>query len=80
MDTICLSSVVDAIIDAAYLFGYRERKRSTPVSEERMSMAHEAYAFISGTGLNKVIEYYDLGLDADRLRTSFESLWRRHGN
>lgn len=80
MDTLCLSSLVDTIIDASYLFGYRERYTKNPVSNERMSMAYEAYAFISGTGLDKVIQFYGLDLDAERLRTNFESLWRRNGS
>ena len=80
MDTLCLSTIADAIIDASYLFGYRERRLKTPVSNARLSIAKEAYAFISGTGLDRVIEYYALDLDADKLRTSFESMWRQNGS
>lgn len=70
-----MSSLVDALIDASYLFGYRERKIKTPPSKERMEKAAEAYAFISGTGLDKMIRYYDINLDPETLRSQFMNLW-----
>lgn len=77
MDTLCLSALVDTLIDAALMFGYRERKRSTPISEKRMCEAREAYAFVSGTGLDQMIRYYQMELDPDELRTRFMNLWKR---
>ena len=72
-----MSSLVDALIDASYLFGYRERKLKTPPSEKRMEAAREAYAFISGTSLDNMIKYYDIALDADSLRSKFMALWQQ---
>jgi len=77
MDSLCTSSLVDAIIDASYLFGYRERKLKNPPSAKRMNDAREAYAFIQGTGLDNMIRYYELDLDADTLRSRFMDLWKQ---
>ena len=76
MDSLCLSSLVDSLIDAAHLFGYRERKSKIPVSDKRMEVAREAYAFICGTGLENMIKFYDFNLDADDLRSKFMDLWK----
>lgn len=72
-----MSSIVDVLVDASYLFGYRERKSKYPVRPEKWEAAHEAYAFISGTGLDMVIKFYDMALDADRLRSAFMDMWRK---
>src|SRR3990167_402416 len=77
MDSLCLSTLVDALIDAAHLFGYRERQTGKPVSPKRMLAAYEAYTFISGTGLEMVIKCYNMALNADNLRSKFEDLWRQ---
>ena len=75
MDSLCLSSLVDTLIDAAYLFGYRERKIKTPISDAKLATAKDAYAFISGTGLEMMIKYFDIDLNADNLRGRFSELW-----
>ena len=77
MDTICLSSIADALIDAAYLFGYRQRRSSHPLSESKLAAAKEAYAFVSGTGLDMVIRYYQMELDPDELRSKFMNIWKQ---
>ena len=77
LDSLCMSSLVDALIDASYLFGYRERKLKTPPSAKRMDAAREAYAFISGTGLENMIKFYDIAIDAENLRSKFMELWHQ---
>lgn len=77
MDSLCMTTIVDALVDASYLFGYRKRKTGKPMSDERKEEAREAYAFISGTGLDAVIEFYGMDLDADKLRGMFLELWTR---
>jgi len=76
MDSLCLSALVDSLIDAAHLFGYRERRTKYPVSEKRMVVARESYAFICGTGLDKMIKFYDMDFDPDELRSKFMDLWK----
>lgn len=77
MDTLCTAMIVDALVNAAHLFGYKKIKKDIPLKGAHLYRAREAYAFISGTGLDKVIEYYQIDLNADELRSRFMSIWRQ---
>ena len=72
LTTMALSALANTMLDAAYLFGYRKKAHSNghtnPVLQAR---AKEAYAFISGTGLDIMIEYYKLDYNAEEIRTQF---------
>lgn len=72
-----MSSIVEALLDASYLFGFRRRRSEEPLSDKKEKKVQEAYAFISGTGLNLALEYFQISLDADELRSSFMQIWKR---
>ena len=77
MDTLCLSSLMNLLVDASYLFGHRQRRSRKPVSDAKMGEAREAYAFVSGTGLDNMIKYYNINMDPDVLRSKFEAIWKQ---
>lgn len=77
MDTLSLSVLTDVIMNAGYVFGFRERKNHCVVSESRMKIAHEAFTFMQGTGLEKMLEYYQIDYSADSIRSAFTELWRK---
>ena len=75
--TLALSSLVNSILDAAYIFGYRKKKQSEGhINPEMVENSKEAFAFISGTGLNMMIEYYQIDYNAEELREKFYHLFK----
>ena len=72
MTTMALSSLVDTFMAASYLFGNRHDANAGGYTHrQRMNAGKIAMAFISGTGLDLMIEYYRLDYNADEIRTQF---------
>ena len=70
--TLALSALGHTILDAAYIFGHRNKANSEGKTNPKLQeISREAYAFISGTGLDLMIEYYQLDYDAEEIRFQF---------
>ena len=77
MTTMALSSLVDTFVSASYLFGNRHNANWEGYThKQRMRVGKVALAFISGTGLDLMIEYYKLDYDADEIREKFYGIFR----
>ena len=67
-----LSSLVDTFVQASYVFGNRHDSNAGAYShKQRMKIGRTALAFISGTGLDLMIEYYKLDYNAEEIRNQF---------
>jgi len=72
-----LSSLVDTFVSASYIFGNRHDANAEGLThKERMEVGKNALAFISGTGLNVMIEYYQLDYNADKIRKQFFGIFK----
>ena len=72
METLFLSVLADTLIEASYMFGYRQKGRGEGfVNTKLMSASQEAFDFVAGTGLNIMIREYKMGYDPDRIRELF---------
>ena len=77
MTTMALSSLVDTFVQASYIFGNRHDSNAGGYThKERMKIGQVALAFISGTGLNIMIEYYKLDYNADEIRNQFFGIFK----
>ena len=77
MTTMALSSLVDTFVQASYVFGNRHDANAGGYThKERMSLGKSALAFISGTGLEIMIEYYRLDYNADEIRSQFFGIFK----
>ena len=75
--TLALSALVNSMQDAAYLFGFRKKKTSEGfINKKLYESSKEAYAFLSGTGLEMMIEYYQIDYDAEELREKFGQIFK----
>ena len=76
-NTLALSAFVNTIVEAAYLFGYRAKanaaKRFNPNLNAR---AKVAYAFIMGTGLERMIEYYSMDYEPETFREKLHECFK----
>lgn len=72
-----MSSLVNSILDAAYIFGYRKKKHSEGhINPKMQENSREAFAFVSGTGLETMIEYYQIDYNAEEIREKFYQLFK----
>ena len=77
MTTMALSSLVDTFVAASYLFGnYHDANAGGYTHKQRMRIGKLALAFISGTGLNLMIDYYQLNYNADEIRNQFFGIFK----
>ena len=75
MTTMALGSLVDTFIAASYLFGNRHDSNAAGYThKQRIRLGKLALAFISGTGLDLMIEYYKLDYDPTEIRKQFWAL------
>lgn len=69
--------------EAAYMFvhtdGKSTGKRALRHKRELMTVSSTALVFISGTGLELMLEAYNLAYDADNLRTLFYARFHVNG-
>ena len=66
-NTLVLQVVHDLFHEAALQFV----KTNGNIGKFEKKRSEEAFTLIRGSGLDHMIEYYDLGLDPNMLRTSF---------
>lgn len=67
---IAKSILQNALVEAAYMFVHTDGR----LSREKLTAleaSKQAFAFISGTGLEIMLEGYGLDYDADKIRTNF---------
>ena len=70
--TLALSTLVNTILDAAYVLGYRSKKNAEgKINPKLEAKSRQAYAFVSGTGLDLMIKYYQLDYDPEEIREQF---------
>ena len=75
--TMALSALVTTLLDAAYILGYRSKRNAEGKTNPKLeNSSKEAYAFISGTGLNIMIDYYHLDYDPEEIRNKFNGLFK----
>ena len=67
MTTIGLACILNAFQEASMLYTYTNGY----FGEKKMRVAHQALAFIQGTGLEITLTYYGLDYNANQLRTTF---------
>ena len=74
MNTIGLSVVCETLKFASLLFptsnGYKPK-----VSTERRNEYRECFAFIQGTGLDLLLNQYEINYDANRIRNGFNYIF-----
>ena len=76
-DTMALSCLANILIDASYYLGHRMKKtKNVGIDHNRTTSCKEAYAFMSGTGLDVLIDYYEMDLDPETLREKFCALFQ----
>lgn len=62
--------LANALVEAAYMFVHTNGK----LTRDKLALlenSRQAFVFISGTGLEILLEEYGLGYDADQIRTTF---------
>ena len=70
--TLALSALSEVILDASYIMGHRQKANSEGKTNPKLQeSSRDAYAFISGTGLELMIEYYQLDYNAEEIRFQF---------
>ena len=74
-DTLILQTVVNLFEDAAIQFV----KTDQHIGVRSVKKSREAFAFISGTGLDLMIRFYHLDLDANLLRSVFYRKFHLNG-
>lgn len=67
---IAKSVLENTLVEAAYMFVHTNGKL-THQKIQHIENSHQAFAFISGTGFEMMIEQYALDYDADKIRTGF---------
>lgn len=78
ISTIGMSVIAESFRSAAYLFissGFRIS--SSGCLKQKVKDARESLAFISGTGLDIVIQEFNLDYDPDKLRNGFYTIFCR---
>lgn len=77
INTIGVSIISEALIQAAYLFGSKRQAlwRHNKPGLVKQEQYQEAYLFIQGTGLDIVIENYGLDYNAESLREGFNQIF-----
>ena len=74
--TLAVSSLVNSLLEAAYILGHRRKKNAEGKTNPRLQKAsRQAFAFISGTGLDLMIERCQLDYDPDEIRSQFYILF-----
>jgi len=69
-DTLALSLITNTFVEASYMFTHTGG--SLPKRHKQyLEASKQAYAFISGTGLEIMIQAYNMDYDADMLRDMF---------
>lgn len=72
METLLVGIIVDTFLEASYMFGYRQKANAVGHTNPKlMDNAKEAFAFISGTGLDIMIKEYGIDLNPEELRFQF---------
>ena len=68
--TLALSIVAETLLDASYYFLNTSQHPSSR-QRRKFTESQEAIAFIRGTGLELIIDFYHLDFDPDTLRDKF---------
>ena len=72
-----MASLVDTFVQASYIFGNRHDANAGGYThKQRMQIGQVALAFISGTGLDIMIEYYRMDYNAEEIRNQFFGIFK----
>lgn len=67
LNTIGEAVLVEALKEAAYYWHHTNGK----CNKKRMIEARESFMFVSGTGLEVIVDYYHLGYHAETMKDHF---------
>lgn len=76
-ESLAVKAIELAFHEAAYMF-MKTNGKLTPTEMIYIKTSQEALAFVSGTGLNVMIESYGLSFNADILRQEFYASFKIH--
>ena len=78
ISTIGMSIIADALESASYLFISSSFKiAKSGCLQHKVSEGEKSFAFISGTGLDIIIQEFELDLDPEKIRNGFYTIFCR---